>query len=219
RPGTGERCETRGRFSNQLLARCAGVTRCARVLIVNSVDVVGDVILGRHFDDLDGALAAGFRQYGGGFQVVPGSACGAGASLFVERTGREEVLFSGAQVRFDDPAVLSQGLRMSAWAKSEDVRVQPGAERPEFAVYIDVEYDDGTFDWGVKSQFRAGTHEWGYREAVFMPQPGKRAVGAYAYLIMRSVIGKAWFSCVQFRNTHNNLLLNPSFGERRNVHG
>ena len=40
------------------------------------------------------------------------------------------------------------------WSRAE------GVKAGDYCVYLDVDYADGSHDWGVKASWRQGTHDW-----------------------------------------------------------
>ena len=71
------------------------------------------------------------------------------------------------------------------WSRAEDVKAG------DYCVYLDVDYVDGSHDWGVKASWRQGTHEWEKIQSVFFPK--KPVSKILAYVLLRHGAGKADF--------------------------
>jgi len=82
----------------------------------------------------------------------------------------------------------------SAWAKSES---QEGGAGPDFSLYLDLEYCDGTPLWGQSSAFETDADAgWHRREVVVTPDKPIRRV--HAYLLFRNRKGLARFKDMRF---------------------
>jgi hypothetical protein len=80
----------------------------------------------------------------------------------------------------------------TAWSKAEGVG---GGADPDYSVYLDLVYQDGSPLWGQVGTFRTGTHEWQKAEVtVFPARPIKSLT---FYLLLRNHSGKAWFRDAQ----------------------
>ena len=71
------------------------------------------------------------------------------------------------------------------WSRAEDVKAG------DYCIYLDVDYADGSHDWGVKASWRQGTHEWEKIQSVFFPK--KPVSKILAYVLLRHGTGKAEF--------------------------
>lgn len=49
---------------------------------------------------------------------------------------------------------------LSGWSKADNV---DGIQDVHYALYVDVEYTDGSFAYGFNTPFTVGTHEWEHR--------------------------------------------------------
>ena len=76
-------------------------------------------------------------------------------------------------------------LIFGAWSKAENVNCS------EYCVYADVWHTDGTKKWGVKADFRRGTHDWEKASAVYVPE--KPIARVRVNFICRKGSGKAYF--------------------------
>ncbi|AMV39983.1 hypothetical protein [Planctomyces sp. SH-PL62] len=77
---------------------------------------------------------------------------------------------------------------VSASSKAEGVS---GGADPDYSLYLDLVYDDGSTVWGQSSPFKTGTHDWQEARVVFIPaRPIKELT---VNLLMRNHAGKASF--------------------------
>jgi hypothetical protein len=79
-------------------------------------------------------------------------------------------------------------ITVAAWSKAEGVS---GNDDSDYAIYLDLVYDDNTPLFGQTAAFSAGTHDWERREVVVLPQRPVKSVSCY--LLLRNHRGKAWF--------------------------
>ena len=73
------------------------------------------------------------------------------------------------------------------WCKSANA-----AAHPQF--YLDIEYDDGSWEWAVHVSWRTGTYDWTRAIKVFEPKKPVRQIKAF--LLLRDDTGTAWFDDV-----------------------
>ena len=76
----------------------------------------------------------------------------------------------------------------SAWSKAEGVS---GTIDPDYAIYLDLVYSDGTELWGQTAGFRTGTHDWQREEVIVFPEKPVKTVAFY--LLFREHAGKVSF--------------------------
>ena len=134
------------------------------------------------FEEADGACATGWASFLGGYDVdgavrhsgarslrcvSKGGAGGAGAvqTIVYGKPDRTPVVFGG-------------------WGRSEN-----SVANPQF--YLDIEYDDGSWEWAVHADWRIGTHDWRRVIKTFEPKKPVRRINAY--LLLRNGAGTAWF--------------------------
>ena len=126
----------------------------------------------------------GWSPYGAGYSVetavrhsgeravrlVSKNARGAGAhqDLSYAKPDRTPVVFGG-------------------WCKSANAAIHP-------QFYLDIEYDDGSWEWAVQINWCMGTYDWTRAIRVFEPKKPVRQIKAY--LLLRDDIGTAWFDDV-----------------------
>ena len=71
------------------------------------------------------------------------------------------------------------------WSRAEDVKAG------DYCVYLDIDYVDGSHNWGQKASWRQGTHDWEKVQSVFFPE--KPVSKILAYVLLRHGTGKAEF--------------------------
>ena len=77
---------------------------------------------------------------------------------------------------------------ITGWSRAENVS---GSKNGDYAIYADVEYTDGTPQWGLNAPFRTGTHEWEQRRLSIFPQKPIKSISIYA--LFRNHSGAVWF--------------------------
>ncbi|WP_337175842.1 hypothetical protein [Paludisphaera sp.] len=76
----------------------------------------------------------------------------------------------------------------TSWSKAEGIS---GSADADYALYLDLVYDDGTPVWGQSAPFRVGTHDWQEARVTFIPE---RPIKELSFnLLMRNHAGKAMF--------------------------
>jgi len=86
-------------------------------------------------------------------------------------------------------------LVVSAWSKADGAQ---GNRGPEYSVWVDLAYADGTSLWGQRATFQMGTHDWQYGEYSFVvTKPVKLAT--VHLLFRRGVSGTVWFDDVSLQ--------------------
>ena len=115
----------------------------------------------------------GFRAEGGVF------VCENGPDAKAQRGARQSVTLD--QTR-PEPIIAT------AWSRAEDVT---GSSDADYAVYVDLIYDNGTPLWGQSSPFKTGSHDWQQARVLIVPE---RPVKHLAFhMLFRDHGGKAWF--------------------------
>ncbi len=82
----------------------------------------------------------------------------------------------------------------SAWSKAENVS---GGRDGNYALYLDLEYADGTPLWGQTANFATGTHDFERREVTVLPDKPVKSVSFY--LLLRGHSGQASFRDAELR--------------------
>jgi len=115
----------------------------------------------------------GFERQGEGF------VCDNGGDAGLRRGASQTVVLDQAA-----PAPIIA----SAWSKAENVGGEAGAD---YAVYLDLVYQDGSPLWGQVGTFRTGTHDWQKAEVTVFPSKPIKSLSFY--LLLRGHSGKAYF--------------------------
>jgi len=76
----------------------------------------------------------------------------------------------------------------TGWSRAERV---DGSPNSGYAIYLDIEYTDGTNLWGQTANVSTGTHDWEHRRCIVMPQKPIAAVTVYP--LFRGHTGTAYF--------------------------
>src|SRR5439155_20053406 len=66
-----------------------------------------------------------------------------------------------------------------------------GTPHPDYSLYIDLVYTDGTTLWGQSAAFGVGTHDWERKRVLIFPAKPIRSMTVNA--LFRSHAGTAWF--------------------------
>ncbi len=82
----------------------------------------------------------------------------------------------------------------SGWSRAEKVSGQPDGN---YAIYLDIAYNDGTFLYGQVAPFDVGTHDWQYREVTV--KPAKPIKSLTYYVLFRHKSSSVWFDDVSLR--------------------
>jgi hypothetical protein len=80
----------------------------------------------------------------------------------------------------------------TAWSKAEGVTGTPDSN---YALYLDLQYQDKTQLWGQVGLFATGTHDWQQRRVVVLPEKPVKSLSIH--LLLRNHGGKAWFRDAQ----------------------
>jgi hypothetical protein len=81
-----------------------------------------------------------------------------------------------------------------AWSKAEGVTGTPDSD---YALYLDLVYQDGTPLWGQVAPFSTDTHPWQRRQVVIFPEKPVRSLSFH--MLLRNHGGKAWFRDPELR--------------------
>ena len=77
---------------------------------------------------------------------------------------------------------------LTGWSRADSVS---GVRNSDYSIYADVEYADGTPQWGFFTPFRTGTHAWERRQVAIFPQKPIQSIAVFA--LFRNHAGTAWF--------------------------
>ncbi len=124
--------------------------------------------------------ADAWRPFEAGFERREGSfVCDNGEEASARRGAVQSILLDQQR---PEPIVAS------AWSKAEGVTGSPDAD---YAVYLDLVYQDGTPLWGQAAAFDVGTGDWQERQVVVIPEKPVQRVSMY--LLFRGRGGRALF--------------------------
>lgn len=101
----------------------------------------------------------------------------------------------------------------SGWSKALDVK---GDVDPNYAIYLDIDYNDGTYLCGQTAQFTRGTHDWEFKSVTVKPEKPIKGLGYNA--LFRYNTGTAWFDDLSLKvlddpNAPREVLQNGGFEE------
>ena len=111
--------------------------------------------------------------------------CDNGADAQVQRGASQTVVLD--QTR-PEPIIAS------VQSKAEAVG---GGRNSDYALYLDLTYQDGTPLWGQVDTFNVGSHDWEKAEVMIFPEKPVRSVAFH--LLLRRHAGKAWFRDPELR--------------------
>lgn len=105
---------------------------------------------------------------------------------------RCDSLGSGARRGAQAHIVLNQKrpvpILVTGWSKADRV---DGVKNGDYAIYIDLEYTDGTPLWGLTAPYSVGTHDWERRQILVLP--AKPIKSMIVYPLFRNHVGTVWF--------------------------
>lgn len=85
-------------------------------------------------------------------------------------------------------------IRATAWSRAENVS---GAPDPDYSLYLDLEFTDGTTLWGQAAFFTPGTHDWQRRQVTVVPTKPIKTVRVY--VLLRGHTGTADFDEIELK--------------------
>ena len=119
------------------------------------------------------------------------------ASIRLENASPQDMSQAFQQVTLNQK--VPRTIRATALSKAENVGP---ATRGNYALYLDIQYTDGSWVWGQIADFpdgsghslwrcASGTHDWQPGEVLFTPEKPIKVVSVN--LLLRRCVGKAWF--------------------------
>jgi len=127
-----------------------------------------------------------WRPWREGFTASEGIfICDNGTDAQIQRGASQTVALNQTH---PDPLVAT------AWSKAEAVG---GGRNSDYALYLDLVYQDGTQLWGQVDTFNVGTHDWEKAEVVIFPEKPVRSVAFH--MLLRRHAGKALFRDPELR--------------------
>ncbi|MEN6495725.1 MAG: hypothetical protein ABFD16_15700 [Thermoguttaceae bacterium] len=112
-------------------------------------------------------------------------------------------------VVFDKP--VNEPIVVRGFSKAEGVA---GSRDDSYAIYVDVCYASGGYQFGQCATFSTGTHDWESSEHVI--RPAEPVAELRVYCLLRNHTGKAWFDDAHVGPANRaevNWLVNPGFEE------
>jgi hypothetical protein len=106
-------------------------------------------------------------------------------SLRIACTAAEESLASQVVVLNQTGPVP---ITASGWSRAESAT---GDRDPNYSIYLDIAYTDGTYLYGQSAPFSTGTHDWEFASVTVKPEKPIRSLTFNA--IFRYRTGTAWF--------------------------
>ncbi len=161
----------------------------------------------RRLFDLFGGGASAWKLSGNrGYSLVNDSVHGGLRAAHCETSNNAESagLLQSIELNQTEPTPIV----VSAWSKSENVSGEP---HPDYAIYVDIVYEDGTTLFGQAAAFDTGTHDWQFR--TFTIQPEKAVKTATIYLLFRHKTGRVWFDDVLVESSGVQFIRNNGFEE------
>jgi hypothetical protein len=124
-----------------------------------------------------------WRPFGKGFQRQE--------ALLVCENGSHGDALRGASQSVVLNQTAPEPIIAAAWSKASAVARGEGSAENDYAVYLDLTYDDGTPLYGQTAPFKIGSHDWQRGQVVVLPErPVKRLT---FYVLFRKHSGTAWF--------------------------
>lgn len=94
----------------------------------------------------------------------------------------------GVMCRLHLDQATPRAVLVSVWSRASNVSGSPSSG---YSLYVDIEYQDGTPEWGLNRPFETGSHDWQQRRVVIRPvKPIKTLV---FYGLFRWHEGTVWF--------------------------
>jgi len=121
-----------------------------------------------------------------GFQTDTSVSHSGTGSIRLENSSPQDMSQAFQQVTLNQK--VPRTIRATALSKAEDVGP---AARGNYALYLDIQYTDGSWVWGQIADFASGTHDWQEGEVLFAPEKPIKVVSVN--LLLRRCAGKAWF--------------------------
>lgn len=166
-----------------LLAACAD----ARVLLQVQGDATGKNVLAN--PGMEQGIT-GWKNFGKAIELDDTIRRSGRASFRCENTTADKDCGAFQSITLNQKA--PRAIRATAWSKAEGAG---NAGRGDYAIYLDVQYDDGSWVWGQQFNFSSGTHDWQHGEVLFQPEKPIKLINAY--FLLRKCTGKVWFDDCQ----------------------
>ncbi len=143
--------------------------------------------------DLFGTALADWGPYGqGNYHVDTSTTHGGNRSVACTNTtaGQSGGVIQTIALNQKRPAPVV----VSGWSKAENV---DGSRDSDYALYVDAQYNDGTWLYGQVAPFNVGTHDFEYETVTIHPEKPIKSLNLLA--LFRNKTGSAWFDDVSLR--------------------
>lgn len=134
--------------------------------------------------------AEGWSEYEQGYRVAEAQGRNGSRGIVCENGDSRRRRGAFARVNLNQQRPIP--LYVEGWSTAENVS---GGSDPNYSIYVDCVYQDGTPFWGTNAPFSTGTHRW--EKVSFFVTPAKPIKSLSLYLLFRSHSGKVWFDDVK----------------------
>ena len=138
------------------------------------------------FEGGDGTTLPGWEPFESGYEVDRQTVHHGTQSLRCDSLSA--TLKRGGKVTLTLNQTHPLPVAVTGWSKAESVS---GVKNNDYAIYIDLEYTDGTPLWGSVAPFGTGTHDWERRQVLILPTKPIKTMTIIA--LFRNHVGTAWF--------------------------
>jgi hypothetical protein len=165
----------------------AGPAQAQPVLrVVRASATASNLVANPGFEVAPDGRLVGWAKFESGFVYGEKSGRNQSGGIFCENEKSTEARGAGAQVVLNQREAAPLVVR--GWSKAQGVS---GSSDSGYAIYVDLQYEDGTPLWGQTADFRCGTHDWEMRELTIMPEKPVRRLSVY--FLLRGHAGQVWF--------------------------
>ena len=157
--------------------------------VIRSGDGDTNLLTNGGMNEVSTGVPKGWQKFQDGFVLTESGGRRGSAGVMCEVTRRGQQTGIGQHILLDRK--VAAPLVVRGWSKAEGVDGSPDGG---YAIYVDIEYTDGTPLWGRVANFRCGTHDWQQSELVIMPEKPVKSLNLYC--LLRDHRGKVWFDDV-----------------------
>jgi hypothetical protein len=147
------------------------------------------LMLNGGFENARGDGLADWQSAPRRFRVAPGEGRNSTQAMQCENVSNDA--WSGASQTIFVNQTNVYPLIIRGWSKATNVS---GHTDSGYALYADLEYQDGLPLWGQTAGFRCGTHDWEMRELTILPDKPVKTLTLHC--LLRGHTGKVWFDDV-----------------------
>lgn len=135
--------------------------------------------------------------YDQGYAIEHGKAHGGNVSAVCDNPDGQQRLGLSQTLTLNRPDI--RPLFVSGWSKADGVEGSPDAN---YALYVDILYQDGTPLWAQIAPFSCGSHDWEYRQFRIIPDKPVKQITVNA--LFRGRKGKVWFDDISLKEAPPN---------------